>query len=236
MASLFPLPPANAEVPYGGGYHALNFTENGFNQWPMLVRIVTLGDGSCLLHAIVNGYYLPYRTSTDKQQVLQSLISTLRKEMSQKLSAIDPCDDEGKFTYYQTINNGYLPQGSKEIPEFTLDNMVRCLDSHQTLGTGYLDLISRLLNRDLYIISERTQDLYVTDELPYIITGKRSAVIVYWDGFNHYELVALKNSQGTFDTHFKASNPLIEFLYSRYLNITARSSSAIPVASVVNKT
>lgn len=226
MASLFPLPPANAEVPYGGGYHTLNFMENGFKQWSNLVRIVTLGDGSCLLHAIVNGYYLPYRTSTNKQQTLQVLIATLRKEMAQKLSMIDSKQGEGKLTYYQTINNGYLPESSKSVPEFTLENMVRCLDSNQSLGTGYLDLISRLLNRDLYILSELTQDLYLTDELPYLITGKRSAVIIYWNGANHYELVALKNSQGTFDTHFKATNPLIEFLYSRYLNLMAPITSS----------
>ena len=224
MASLFPLPAANAEVPYGGGYRFLNFTENGFKQWPMLVRIVTLGDGSCLLHAIVNGYYLPYRTSKDKQQTLQVLISTVRKEMSQKLTMLDSEHGDGKLTYYQTINNGHLPDEGKEVPEFTMENMVKCLNSSQSLGTGYLELISRLLNRDLYILSELTQDLYATDELPYMVTGKRSAVVVYWDGVGHYELVALKNSQGTFDSHFKPTNPLIEFLYSRYLNIVARAT------------
>lgn len=230
MASLFPLPTANAEVPYGGGYRILNFTENGFKHWPMLVRIETLGDGSCLLHAIVNGYYLPYRTSSDKQGTLQVLIGSLRKEMSQKLSMIDAEHGDGKLTYYQTINNGYMPESSKQTPEFTLDNMMHCLDSSQSLGTGYLDLISRLLNKDLYIISQQTQDLYVTHELPYIVTGKRSAVVIYWDGLGHYELVALKNSQGTFDTYFKPTNPLIEFLYSRYLNIISRSSTMAPQA------
>ena len=219
MASLFPLPAANAEVPYGGGYRALNFTENGFKQWPMLVRILTIGDGSCLLHAIVNAYYLPYRTSTNKQDTLHQLVQGLRKEMAMKLSMPDAAHGDGSLTYYQTINNGNLPEGCKAVPEFSLDNMVKCLDSSQPLGTGYLDLISKLLNKDLYILSDLTQDLYVTDELPYIFTGKRPSVIIYWDGVGHYELVALKNSQGTFDTHFKATNPLIEFLYGRYLNI-----------------
>lgn len=224
MANLFPLPEANAQVPYGGGYRTLNFTENGFKHWPMLVRILTIGDGSCLLHAIVNGYYIPYRTSVNKQETLRSLISALRKEMALKLSSVDSTRGDGTATYYQTINNGHLPEESKEVPEFTLENMVRCLDSSQSLGTGYLELISRLLNRDLYILSELTQDLYATDELPYIVTGKRPAVVIYWDGVGHYELVALKNSQGTFDSYFKPTNPLIEFLYSRYLNIMAAAT------------
>src|SRR5690606_7282842 len=102
MASLFPLPQANADVPYGGGYRALNFTQNGFKQWPTLVRISTLGDGSCLLHAIVNGFYLPYRTSTDKQDTLRALVATLRKEMAQKLTMVDTSQGDGKLTYYQT--------------------------------------------------------------------------------------------------------------------------------------
>jgi hypothetical protein len=225
MASVSPLPAPDKEVPFGGSYRACQFEKNGFQFWPNLVRITTLGGGHCLLHAIVNAYHLPYRLSKNQTE----FIVALRKELAQKLTMVDPGSGDAALTYYQTINNGYTAEHHKNVgtvvPDFSLEAMTSQLDSNTELGTGHLDLISKLLDRDIYLIWQKEEDLYLSDELTSMMTGKRCSVVIYWNGTNHYELVALKNNAGTFDSFFKPDNPLIQFLQGRF---RSRRAALVP--------
>ena len=102
--------------------------------------------------------------------------------------------------------------------EFELRNMQKVLISDEQLGYGYLDYICKMLNIDIYILSESMQTLYPTDELPLIATGKRKSVvlcnIMYSKTSGHYELVAIKNDDGTYISSFHPSHKFIVYLRS----------------------
>ena len=81
------LPPNGSGIV--GNFYADVKWDQGFEQWN-LVRIATVGDGSCLFHAIANSFYQPYRTETinGKHVSRNKIISSLRKELAEKLPTI----------------------------------------------------------------------------------------------------------------------------------------------------
>lgn len=184
---------------------------NGFEQWN-LVRFGTPMDGSCLFHAIVNGFFIPYHKEEIRGKKLsrREIIRKMRDELADKLDEIDP--ENGKKTYYQTINGGNTQEFAKSVQEFTIENMKRVLKSNEFIGYGYIELIGRCINVDIYILEEKRQDIYKSDEN---WTGGRPSVIVYYHDFGHYELVALEHEDGTYTTFFSPDHSLIQFLKSR---------------------
>lgn len=182
---------------------------NEFN----IVRFDTIGDGSCLFHAIINGFFKPYHTEeiNGVKMTKGEIIRTLRKELANALPM-----------YYDKLNNGTTAQFANYIPEYKLEYMQKELDSFIPLGYGYLEFIGNILNKDIYILDSKTQYPYITDELSLSITGQRESIIIYYNnnGSNvgHYELVGIRNSDDTIDTHFHHLHPFVKFLHSLILS------------------
>lgn len=183
-----------------------------FQRWN-LVRFATPADGSCLFHAIANAYFAPYHTETwDGRKITRnSIVRSMRKELSDKLSQKDP---KTGLTYYEQLNNGNTKNFSSSVPEFSLDKMRQTLDSDGHVGYGYMEFIGNAIERDIYILSGRHQDVYNSDELRLTIKGNRPSIVLYFAS-NHYELVGTKNSDDSFSTHFKPSHSFIQHLYNR---------------------
>lgn len=179
--------------------------DNGFEQWN-LVRFATPPDGSCLFHAIANSFYQPYRTESinGKHISRAKIISSLRKELAEKLDK-----------YYETLNNKNTLTFSKDVPEFTLQHMKSELDSNNSIGYGYIEYIGNVLNKDIYILESSRKNVYKTDDQSLIIKGNRPSIVLYYVNDNHYELIGVKNDDGTFNTHFSPEHKFIKFLYGK---------------------
>jgi hypothetical protein len=214
--------PAEIKSPAANYYSEIKWG-NGFEQWP-LVRFSTQGDGSCLFHAIANSFFRPYHTEMlDGKHVPRSrMITTLRRELSERL-AMKVSDDPDSPTYYEQMNRGYTAQWAKDakVEEYTLPYMQNELNSNSYIGYGYIEFIGNALNKDIYVLEAMRRDIYrlVDEDLELIVKGNRNSIILYYMDGGHYELVGVRNADGTFDTHFSPDHTLIRFLYGRVQNI-----------------
>lgn len=214
--------PPGLESPLANYYAKIKW-EDGFEQW-RLVRFSTPGDGSCMFHAITNSFFKPYHTGIlDGKSVSRNkIIASFRKELSDRLDT-KVSDAPDSPTYYDLLNRGYTAEWAKDakVAEYTLTHMQQELDSNTYIGYGYIELIGNALNKDIYVLEASRQDIYrqVDEDLELIIKGNRNSIILYNIDNSHYELVGLRNSDGSFDTHFSPTHSLIQFLYGRVQNI-----------------
>jgi hypothetical protein len=193
----------------------------GFENWNV-VRFSTPMDGSCLFHAIANSFFDPYhKEEMNGRHVSRvKMVEVLRRELAAKLGQkVDPNDPQSP-THYDTLNHGHTAEfgTGAQIEEFKLSYMQSQLDSTLPIGYGYMEFIGNALNKDIYILSAATRDIYVTDELPLTIKGDRSSVVLYYMNA-HYELVGIQQSDGTFVTHFAPDHSFIRFLHARVLEL-----------------
>lgn len=207
--------PQSNHGPIASYYNELKW-DNGFEQWD-LVRFSTPMDNNCLFHAIANSFFHPYHSEIlDGKKISRSaIISSLRKELANKLADIDP--STGK-SYYETLADGNIAIFSNSVPEFKLEYMQSQLKSRVPIGYGYMEFIGNSLDKDIYILDGARHDIYITDELPFTIKGNRNSIVLYYTT-GHYELVGIRNSDGTFSTHFSSQHTLIKFLYNRVCQI-----------------
>ena len=179
----------------------------GFN----LIRTRVPCDGSCAFHAIAKAYFKPYITGKSLEGGVfdrMEFIKNLRKDLSKKLALkVNPEDPKSK-TYYQTLANGELESISKTMPEYSLENMQKELDSNTPISNYFNEFISDQLNIDIYILDAKKKDVYMTmSDLSLLYKNRQSVVILYMPG--HYELIGLMQDQSYIETYFPPSHPFI---------------------------
>lgn len=191
--------------------------------WGGLVRIRTIADNSCFFHALANSYFDAYRSGfiDGKAVSKQQIVRNLRRDLASKLAQpVDPLNPQGA-TNYDLLSRGQLQFLSEEMPEYSLTNMQRELESTAPVSNLYNEFISNQLNRDIYLLNGETQDVYITgndDDILY--QGRESIVILYIPG--HYELVGLLSTNDQILTHFPPSHPLIQSIRHRMSALRSR--------------
>ncbi len=194
-------------------YENLNWT-GPFN-YPNLVRIRIPPDGSCFFHALAKSYFEPYITGKLNNKTFNrtEFIQSLRKDLSKKLgSRINPTKPDSPI-WYEILSRGQLPEFSKSVPSYSLENMKKELDSTRPVDNVYNEFISDQLDRDIYILDMNKRDVYITghdDEILY--KHRPSLVLLYLPG--HYELIGLDN-RGIVKTLFDPDHDLIRAIRTR---------------------
>jgi len=87
--------------PHIGVTRSLNWKSKGFEDFNMVV-IDTIGDGNCYFHALLNAFYIPYRTQSIGKETIsrRDLVSSLRSDLSKKLGQpINPLNPNGPTFY-----------------------------------------------------------------------------------------------------------------------------------------
>ena len=206
-------------------YESLNWDSSGFS-YPGMVRIRTIADGSCFFHAIANAYCEPYRTGVltggipiDKKQFVKCLRYDLSLKLAEKINPLDPSSP----IHYDTLSRGELRNFAKMVPEYTLENMRKELDSSAPVNNVYNEFISNQLNKDIYLLDAVKKDVYLVgrdDDILY--KGRDSIVLLYTPG--HYDLVGVLQGNGIPATLFKSDNPFIKALQSRIRDLRSRGS------------
>lgn len=172
---------------------------NGFELWK-LVKFIIPPDGHCLFHSLLFSFYTPYREEELNGKAISKLqiVVNLRHELSDRLDGV-----------YDALSGSNIGEFSKALPEFELSYMKNELKSNSHIGYGYIEYIGNIINKDIYIIDGNTSNIYISDELPYLIKGRTSIVLYYKD--SHYEPIGLEQDN-VYHCHFKAKHPFIRFL------------------------
>ena len=188
----------------------LNWVGEKFN-YDGMYRKKTPGDGSCYFHAILDAYFVPYRTGRLNGKLLDrfSFVKKFRKDLASLLS--QPRIN-GK-TYYETLSQGELPSLSKAMPEVSINSMKNGLVSFNSVNYMYHELVSDVLNKDVYILDSKSKDVYIIDsDLDLYYKKRNSVVILFIPG--HFEVVGI-TVDGTLETYFHHKNPFIQAIRRR---------------------
>ena len=93
-------------------------------EYPGLIRITTIGDGSCFFHSVLRAFSKTYlELNTIQDRIAYSKI--LRNLLADSLMEID---SNGKMLY-DNLSKGNLREFSKYSPEYELGNLVSELKS-----------------------------------------------------------------------------------------------------------
>ncbi len=187
-----------------------------------LTRWATYTDGSCLVHAILNAFWKPYRQGRLNGKVMDRLkfVLELRTKMASMLAEpIDKNDPSGP-TNYDVLSNGSLRELANSIPDCSLERMQKVLNSKDLLGYVYLEYFSDKFGIDIYIIDLEKMDVYTTgrcdDDLYY--KGRDSIIIGYIN--EHFETLSVKTSPSVYEAFFSSDSPVIRAIWKRKRELT----------------
>lgn len=174
---------------------------NGWDKFK-LVRYDTIGDGSCFFHAFLHSFYIPYRISTYEEKRL--IVRDFRTQLSTELVLL-----------YDSLSRGQLCTYAQFVPEYSLSNMCARLDSYQSVGNEFNELLSNIFNKDIYILSGALEDPYMMSDNGIYYKGRDSIVLLYSN--SHYELVGLRDGENGNNIHtlFTPYHDFITFIQER---------------------
>ncbi len=199
-----------------GEIKLLKWTTSFFNEFN-LIRRGTYTDGSCYFHAIIDAYFIPYRSGMigERPFYRKEFISKFRERLAHILTHTNE-KDKYKRTYYNSISNGQLKDLSSDplIADIvSIDNMKKELLSNNSVSYIYHEMISDILNKDIFILDAKTEDVYVIDSnIDQYYKNRKSIVLLWIKG--HYEIVGISKN-GIIDTYFSSNNSFINTIKLR---------------------
>ncbi len=188
--------------------------EKGIFNYEQMYRKRTSGDGSCYFHAILDACFIPYRSEKiDKKKIDKyDLVKNLRRELADSLLKIRPGYDDQ--TYYQTLSRGELPDLAKTIRSVSLKEMRKQLLSLNSVNYIFHEFVSDILEKDIYILDYKKQDVYIIDsDLDLYYKNRKSIVLLFIPG--HFELIGILNNENQLVTYFHHKNPFIKAIRKR---------------------
>lgn len=184
-----------------------------------VVRIGTIGDGSCFVHAVLKAYLQSYQNNeVDRKAYAVSL----RTSMSRSVLATDPLTDT---TFYESAGNGQLAElgrtyeeshlSRKEVVnDFSSATISRLLDSSEFLGDEVFSLIAEMLLVNIHVVRATTDDIF--KHASYMVQkdpGSYYNVVITGDGM-HFETIGIKTSDGYIQTAFASNDPFVSAIAS----------------------
>jgi hypothetical protein len=206
----------------------LEWKYGGF-QYPNMVRLRTLPDAGALLHAVLNAFFVPYRSNqfnhTSEPIGRKEMVNAYRLLLAERLdSPIDPSNILSPCVY-DCLSRGKMKEYAEIIKEYHIDVMRNELQNPDFfLDDKYLELISNELSKDIYVLNALTQDVHMFDhsDVDMYYKGRPAVVLLFLPG--HFELVGIQKENGDVVTHFAPTSPFVQALHGRYLELLESSS------------
>lgn len=173
------------------------------------VRIPAIGDGSCMFHSILQAFNKTYISSSVREK--QKICRVFRKDLSNILSE----KINGKICYNQ-LSRGGLKEISEFVPEASLQNMKRSLESTDWGDFRFIEMLSNILDLNVFIIDYNKKDLYYTGDTELFIKEDRDNIIIMNSGNVHFDTVGVKTNEGVrtlFSYHEDIVKKLLSKLY-----------------------
>jgi len=167
-----------------------------------LVRVPTIGDGSCMFHSILQAFNRTYIHSSmeEKLRITRQFRNDLADILDKKI--------DGEICY-DKLSRGSLKNIAPHVPEVSLKEMKRSLKSNEWGDYRFLELISNILELDIYVIKEDNIYKLGDKELYY---KRRDSIIIFNDDNVHFETIGLKTENGII-TLFDKNDSIIKQFY-----------------------
>lgn len=186
-----------------------------------LVRIATIGDGSCFIHSVLKAIDPAYVASRSARERIASAEKT-RRDLA-NLLPIENSQYPG-YSYWETAADGsfarlaWQEMANPVLTEilgvdYSLSGLQALFNSDNYLGDEVYQYISDALNVDIYVLRGTINDLY-----PHLNTRQEDrlrAAIVIMGNTEHYEVVALQQSDGL-QTLFQPQDDLVRALIALF--------------------
>lgn len=178
-----------------------------------LVKIGTIGDGSCFFHSVLKSFYKPYAENRDinvrsyRMQVAQKF----RSELATRLGQLSP---DGKNTYYQIVNNGNYPSFAQHgkiqnifgrTVDYSLSALQQLLNSSSWVGDEVFGYVAETLGLNIMVMIASATDL---KPLISPTTTFNNTIIVSGNG-SHFEVIGELLGNGLIQTVFGDNDPLM---------------------------
>ena len=187
-------------------------------------------DGSCFFHSILRSFHREYiqsKTSEHRKLLCRRLRDTVAETLEEKNSVT------GK-TEYETLGGGYYGEFNEAVKDeigdkYSLAALQQELFSDNAVDHAYIEILSNYLNLDIYLISSKTGDVYLTgSHTSLLYKGRRSIVILYHPG--HYDIIGIRRSdigdgQVIFDCLFPSDHRLIRAINGRITELLKESEN-----------
>ncbi len=222
----------------------LNLRSFEWNDWkflfPDITVIETIGDGSCLIHAIAAACLWIYRRMIgsngrpiDRHRYVQSIRSDLAKRLGEVIVVDTNREEYQRVTHYDLLGNGNIKELGKTNRKYSLPALQELLQSSQDIDYSLFEFISDFFDKDLYFLSNETKDVLILEYSNDRILHKRrdSIVIMAYENPAHFDLVGLnperdpersssdeKASMGEasgLKTFFSCNHPFIQAIRNR---------------------
>lgn len=184
-----------------------------------LVRIATIGDGSCFIHAALKAFYEPYQNN-DESYYRDEIAKEVRRDLAIVLGEENP-KYPGR-SYWETTASGALMEMSfgqmvrgnlyRGELDYSLYGLQRLFNSNSNLGDEVYKFISDIFEVDIYVLRADSEDLY--HHLNTSSSSQRKAIVIVGNGI-HYEVVAVDNGE-YFQTVFPPGDLFISALLAKF--------------------
>ena len=170
-------------------------------------------DGSCFFHSILRAFYKEY-IETDSVECRNLLVKKLRYSLSE---ALEEKNDYTNTSEYDTMGNGYLRKYNEAIKSVdgdthSMESLQKELKSNNPVDHSYMEILSNHLDIDIYLISSKTGDVYLTGTDRRLLYKNRKSIIIFYSP-GHYDIIGIrrKSKEGViiFDTLFSYDHDLI---------------------------
>lgn len=161
-------------------------------------NISTIGDGSCFLHAVIQGFCPGYHKLSQKEKML--LVKNIRNDLALSLQE-DPV--------YKSLSRGEIEEISKNVNEMSKEYMQKYLISGSWINMTFVELISNIFNVNIMIISNKNKDFYYSGDPEIYFHKNRDSVFIYYYEDAHFESMAIETEQG-FKTLFDYNSPIVK--------------------------
>lgn len=143
---------------------------------------------SCYFHAVLYAFNKAYQNNSSTE-FRTKLSREFRELLAERL---DSSNFDGELIY-DTLSEGTLRSFSNSIPKYKRKNLIKLLRQNKSVDHSYHELVCDYIEKDIYIISEDTRELYRLSNEKIYIKNRPSIFILYLEGDpGHYSLLVEK--------------------------------------------
>ena len=226
-----------------------------WDNYPTLFRYNIPGEGSCFFTSVIFAYCKTYRKGKisvlyhgekiklkiDRQKMVSDLRIGLANKLTEPVQPRTDDSDDSLTTHYQSLANGNMEQVANDfeqlqkMTDYNLEVMKKNLSNFRFWPDQiYVEYVSNILDKDIYILEHKRQDIYMMVDVALLWKNRQSVVLLYNEQIGHFETIGLikpisgHHQKTVFDsanvrgqdihieTCFEPDDPFIIYLRERY--------------------